>query len=163
MIWGLVISVFMTAVVLLLAFNVKKKEKAGVLSWVVVIVGFAALWIFGARLSENIEGRTSAVQLRDSVSLGLNDLASNNLSSEMASFVAEFGLVNMASEYVAGEAVHYYTVRLWIDVAILLVIFVAMLVFFMAFMEGRGGRSRSRATERHGGSGRNPKYHSRRR
>lgn len=163
MFWGLLIALVLTVAAVVLAFCAKKKEKAGVLSWVVAIAGFVLLWIFGARLAGNIVGRSHAVQLRDGISSNLSELATNNLSSDVASFVEGYGLADAASEMVAGEAVHYYTVRMWVDVAIIIVVFVADLLLFVAFMEGRGSSRGSRATERHGGSGRNPKYHSRRR
>lgn len=160
--WGFLIALALTAVAVVLAMNAKKGFKPGVLSWIVAAVGFVGLWILGTRLAGNIESRSNALALKERISAGVTDFASSEFSGEVGAFVSDYGVADAASDFVVGERVHFYTVRMWIDVVLLVVVLVAMALLFVVFMEGKRG-GYSRATERHGGSGRNPKYHSRRR
>lgn len=148
--WGFLIALVLTAVVVVLAMNAKKGFKPGVLSWIVVVVGFVGLWIFGARLAGNIESRSNALELKERISGGVTDFASSEFSDEVAAFVSDYGVADAASEFVVGETVHFYTVRMWIDVVLLVVVMAAMALLFVVFMEGKRGGSSYRSSSDEG-------------
>lgn len=139
MIWGLIISLVLTVVVVLLATNAKSNKKPGVLSWGVAVVCFLVLWFTAGRMVENIRNYSAAKQMIANASAGLGTLAEDELSAEVYGLISGLGVTD-AIVSGAGEAVlHFCSVRIWTYLVVSLVVALVMYFGFTLFMEAKPG------------------------
>ena len=82
MLWGLLIAIVLTILVLVLAMNMSSGKEMSAVSYIVLVAGFFVLFIFSTQLVKSIAGRMTLSENVDGITFAINDVLNSYFSDQ---------------------------------------------------------------------------------
>ncbi len=82
MLWGLLIAIVLTILVLVLAMNMSSGKEMSAVSYIVLVAGFFVLFIFSTQLVKSITGRMTLSENVDGITFAINDVLNSYFSDQ---------------------------------------------------------------------------------